>query len=185
MKHILAAMVIGISLGACGDDEGSGGAGGGASTGGGASSSGEGGSGGGGDSGQVGDVCTSAADCPAGGSGSPACLTDWPDGYCAVTGCEDHGHDCPGDPGLGGTATTGGKCVLDPDPTCLALCASAADCREGYTCESRGDAAGHGEALVCVPGGGGTGGGMSSSGSGGGMSSSSSSSGQMGGGMGM
>ncbi|MBI5481729.1 MAG: hypothetical protein HY906_22930 [Deltaproteobacteria bacterium] len=105
---------------------------------------------------EVGDPCSAASECPAGGSGTTACLTDWPGGYCAVQGCEQHGHDCPNDPGLGGTATTGGKCVLDPDATCLALCATEADCREGYVCEARGDAAGHGSANVCVPPGGST-----------------------------
>ncbi|MBI5502784.1 MAG: hypothetical protein HY907_21240 [Deltaproteobacteria bacterium] len=104
-----------------------------------------------GGAGRVGDPCTESADCPAGGSGSAVCLTDWPGGYCAVEACADHGHDCPEDPGLGGTATTGGKCVLDPTQFCLALCASDGDCRPGYVCSPQPDAAGHGTANVCVP----------------------------------
>ena len=55
---------------------------------------------------RVGDPCTSVTVCPAGGSGTPVCLTDWPGGYCAIAACTDHGHDCPEDPGLGNTATT-------------------------------------------------------------------------------
>ena len=117
---------------------------------------------------QIGDPCSSAESCPAGGSGTPVCLDEWPGGYCAVDACTDHGHDCPEDPGLGGTATTGGKCVLAPAAKCLALCAGDADCREGYACRPRGDAAGHGEANVCVPeAAGGTDAGMGGDGSGG------------------
>ncbi len=126
-------------------------------------------------SGAIGDPCTSVDACPAGGSGSPVCLSDWPGGYCAVDGCEQHGHDCPNDPGLGGTAKIGGKCVIAPTNKCLALCASNADCREGYSCVPKPDAAGHGTADVCFPdgsgGSGGMGGGTSDAGmSGGGMS---------------
>ncbi len=99
---------------------------------------------------KVGDPCVDAAECPAGGSGSPVCL-DWPGGYCAVAGCAEHGHDCPDDPGLGGTATTGGKCVLFPDLRCLALCAGNGDCRSGYACTAVPDASGHGTVDVCVP----------------------------------
>lgn len=118
---------------------------------------------------KVGDPCSAPSECPVGGSGSPECLTDWPGGYCAVASCEAHGHDCPDDPGLGGTATTGGKCVLDPEPTCLALCASSSDCRDGYACEPRSDSAGHGSVNVCVPSSSNGSGGMPSSGGGGGM----------------
>ena len=117
----------------------------------------------------VGDPCTAPDQCPAGGSGTPVCLTDWPGGYCAVSACEQHGHDCPNDPGLGGTATTGSKCVLNPDATCLALCATKTDCRDGYDCAPLSDSAGHGSVDVCVPGQNSGGGGMSSGG--GGMSS--------------
>jgi hypothetical protein len=98
------------------------------------------------------------------------CLTDWPGGYCAVDGCEQHGHDCPNDPGLGGTAKIGGKCVIAPTNTCLALCASSADCREGYSCVPKPDAAGHGTADVCFPDGSGGSSGMGGGGGGGGMS---------------
>ncbi len=100
---------------------------------------------------KVGDPCSSADSCPAGGSGSPACLTDWPGGYCAVEGCEQHGHDCPEDPGLGAVATTGSQCVLAPSATCLALCGNDDDCRPDYACTPKPDAAGHGTATVCVP----------------------------------
>lgn len=100
---------------------------------------------------EVGIPCASASECPAGGSGEAVCLSDWPGGYCAVEGCESHGHDCPSDPGLGSTSTVGGKCVLAPAATCLALCATKADCREGYDCLPKGDAAGDGSANVCVP----------------------------------
>lgn len=123
--------------------------------------------------GAVGSACSSASDCPAGGSGSPVCRTDWPSGYCAVADCSDHGHDCPNDPGLGSTATTGGKCVLAPTAMCLALCASDADCRDGYECVPKSDAAGHATADVCFPkatGSGGAGGaGSGGMGTGGGM----------------
>ncbi|MBI5490038.1 MAG: hypothetical protein HY905_22080 [Deltaproteobacteria bacterium] len=102
---------------------------------------------------RVGDSCISAASCPEGGSGTAVCLTEWPGGYCAVDACAEHGHDCPDDPGLGGTATTGGKCVLNPTTFCLALCGSDGDCRPGYVCAPRPDAAAHGTADVCVPAG--------------------------------
>ncbi len=100
---------------------------------------------------RVGDPCRSASDCPAGGSGATTCLISWPQGYCAVSGCAQHGHDCPNDPGLGSTSTVGGKCVNAPTATCLALCADSASCRAGYVCEQRDDAAGHGTSGVCVP----------------------------------
>jgi hypothetical protein len=99
----------------------------------------------------VGASCAAAAECPAGGTGTAQCLTDWPDGYCAVVDCETHGHDCPNDPGLVTTATTGSKCVLAPTAMCLALCGSAKDCRQGYACVEKEDAAGHGSAKVCMP----------------------------------
>jgi hypothetical protein len=100
---------------------------------------------------KVGSACTSDSTCPAGGSGKPVCLLAWPDGYCAIEGCAQHGHDCPQDPGQGGTATTGSKCVLAPTARCLALCSTTADCRDGYVCQAEPDAAGHGSAKVCVP----------------------------------
>jgi len=100
---------------------------------------------------QVGDACASRDLCPSGGSGSTVCRADWPGGYCAVDGCSQHGHDCPSDPGLGGTATVGSKCVLAPTAFCLSLCGSDADCRAGYACVDKSDAAGHGSAKVCVP----------------------------------
>lgn len=101
---------------------------------------------------KLGDACLSADECPAGGSGTPACLSNWPSGgYCVVEACTDHGHDCPGDPGNTTESTTGAKCVLDPEPRCLALCATTADCRSGYVCSPRSDAAGHASVNVCVP----------------------------------
>jgi hypothetical protein len=99
----------------------------------------------------VGDACDPDTQCPAGGSGTATCLTDWPGGYCAVTGCAPHGHDCPNDSGLGGTGTAGGKCVLAPAETCLALCAVDADCRAGYACVDKDDAANHDPVKVCFP----------------------------------
>lgn len=99
----------------------------------------------------VGSACQAGDPCPEGGSGEAVCIDSWPGGYCAVSGCAEHGHDCPGDPGLGVTATEGSKCVLAPEPTCLALCGSAADCRPGYDCISKQDAAGHGSVKVCAP----------------------------------
>ena len=99
----------------------------------------------------VGDSCTTETSCPSGGSGTAACLADWPGGYCAVRGCAAHGHDCPGDPGQA-VSGTGSKCVLAPEATCLKLCAQNSDCRDGYLCATRDDAAGHGSAQVCVPG---------------------------------
>lgn len=101
----------------------------------------------------VGDPCTAASECPAGGSGTVACDTSEPGGYCIVEGCAQHGHDCPDDPGLGGTGgPTSSQCVTTASGTaCLRICTSAADCRQGYTCAARSDAAGHGQVNVCVP----------------------------------
>ncbi len=181
LKKTICALLAASMGTACGGEssetkQASGGAGGsGATASGGASAGGSAGASAGGSAatdagqGKVGDPCSSAGQCPAGGSGAPVCLTDWPGGYCAVSSCEVHGHDCPNDPGLGGTATTGGKCVLAPEATCLALCASSADCRDGYECLPKPDAAGHATANVCVPaqtssGGGGMGGGGSGGG---------------------
>ena len=97
----------------------------------------------------LGSPCVADDSCPAGGSGTATCLTEWPNGYCAVEGCSTHGHDCPGDAGNGGTS--GSKCVKAPTPICLLLCDADADCRAGYACASKVDAAGHGSANVCVP----------------------------------
>ncbi len=124
-----------------------GGTGGGGTTQGGAGSGGAGGA----PAAAVGDACDPGTQCPAGGSGAPTCLTDWPGGYCAVTGCAPHGHDCPNDPGLGGAATAGSKCVLAPAETCLALCVGDADCRAGYACVDKDDAANHDPVKVCFP----------------------------------
>lgn len=102
----------------------------------------------------AGDPCSSASDCPKGGSGTTVCLTSgFPGGYCAVTGCADHGHDCPNDPGNGGIpTTTSGKCVkYDKSTACLRTCNVDGDCRAGYNCAARDDAAGHGTARVCLP----------------------------------
>lgn len=101
---------------------------------------------------RVGAACSDDSQCPSGGSGTPSCLTQWPEGYCAIKDCAVHGHDCPEDPGQAATnPTDGAKCVLSPLATCLALCASDSDCRAGYQCSNRDDAAGHGKATVCVP----------------------------------
>jgi hypothetical protein len=100
--------------------------------------------------GAVGGACAADDECPAGGSGTPVCRADWPGGYCAVDACAAHGHDCPNDAGQAG-ASAGAKCVLDPEPVCLALCDDDADCREGYACTARPDAAGDVEPRVCVP----------------------------------
>lgn len=174
---VLAVLLIGAGCGGSSGSDGNSGTGGvgtgGAATGGAAGAAA--GSGGGTAGDKVGIPCASASECPAGGSGETVCLTDWPGGYCAVKGCEQHGHDCPNDPGLGSTSTVGGKCVLAPEETCLALCATKADCRDGYDCLPKGDAAGHGSANVCVPAAGsGTGGAAGSGGmgsGGGGMGS--------------
>jgi hypothetical protein len=99
---------------------------------------------------KVGDPCTAATKCPAGGSGKAACQTAWPDGYCVVDGCSQHGHDCPGDPGQNSNVGDS-KCVLAPTAACLKLCTTQADCRSGYTCAQKSDAAGHGQVQVCVP----------------------------------
>lgn len=101
---------------------------------------------------KVGDPCTTADDCPAGGTGTTVCLTDgFPGGYCAVMDCGDHSHDCPDDPGQTTTTTEGAKCVKTPANFCAQLCASNADCREGYACLPQGDTAGHGTVDVCWP----------------------------------
>jgi hypothetical protein len=97
-----------------------------------------------------GGACTESTVCPSGGSGTATCRLDWPSGYCLVEDCAEHGHDCPGDPGLGGP-TGESKCVLAPQAVCLALCETNVDCRPGYACSARSDAAGHGTAQVCVP----------------------------------
>lgn len=104
----------------------------------------------------VGDPCSSDPQCPAGGSGAPACITapEFQGGYCAVEACSAHGHDCPGD----GVQS---KCVVATVASvsanrCLRLCASDADCRAGYTCQAKMDAAagaGHGQVQVCFPAG--------------------------------
>jgi hypothetical protein len=101
--------------------------------------------------GTPGSACTSDSTCVAGGSGTPKCVTDWPDGYCIVEACAAHGHDCPNDPGLVTTATSGSKCVLAPTERCLNLCGSDSDCRTGYSCQAKDDAAGHGTVQVCLP----------------------------------
>lgn len=99
----------------------------------------------------VGDPCGSEAECPAGGSGAPACLTDgYPGGYCSVVDCEDHGHDCPDDAGQGGDAGSV-KCVVLGGNQCMRLCDGPDDCREGYVCAALQDAAGHGTVDVCAP----------------------------------
>jgi len=99
---------------------------------------------------KIGSACSEDNECPAGGSGTPACIKEWPDGYCAVKDCAAHGHDCPGDPGQG-TSDSGSKCVKAPTATCLQLCGSGSDCREGYACVQKSDAAGHGQVQVCFP----------------------------------
>lgn len=102
----------------------------------------------GGDPGPMtGGACATDADCPSGGSGTPVCLTVVPGGMCSVRGCEDHGHDCPGDAGNGGTV--GSKCVTAAENLCLPLCSSDADCRAGTSCVALTDPAGHGSAQVC------------------------------------
>jgi hypothetical protein len=97
----------------------------------------------------VGAPCTADEACPAGGSGQPVCVQQWPGGYCAVEGCLPHGHDCPGDAGRDGAL--GSKCVEDDGLRCLALCGGDSECREGYECVTKQDAAGHGGVGVCVP----------------------------------
>lgn len=94
----------------------------------------------------VGDACFMAMPCPAGGSGTKACETAWPGGYCVIDGCAEHDHDCPSDGQPGGST-----CVLFNGARCLALCSAATDCREGYACAATPDAAGHGTVTVCVP----------------------------------
>ncbi|MCC6521159.1 MAG: hypothetical protein IT373_00725 [Polyangiaceae bacterium] len=160
-KLLLVGLVVIVSTGCNQGDAESGAGGAGAGTG-------AGGAIGAGGGGAVGAPCTTADECPAGGSGSPACLSQWPDGYCAVVDCAQHGHDCPGDPGLGGVATTGSQCVLAPTAMCLALCGDNSGCRDGYECVEKSDAAGHGSGKVCFPLASG-GGGMNAGGAGGGM----------------
>lgn len=93
----------------------------------------------------IGDACTDASTCPAASSGTTTCLGGgYPDGYCAIADCATHGHDCPGD-------ATISKCVLAPTAMCLRLCATDADCRQGYSCVDAPDAAGHGASAVCIP----------------------------------
>lgn len=99
----------------------------------------------------VGDACGLDAQCPAGGSGTTACLTKgYPDGYCSVVECEQHGHDCPDDAGLAGDEGTV-ECVQMEVLQCMKLCTSADDCRDGYDCAAVPDSAGHGTVDVCVP----------------------------------
>lgn len=98
-----------------------------------------------GTAGAIGNSCVDASTCPAGGSGSVTCLGGaYQGGYCAVTDCAAHGHDCPG---VGTTS----ECVLVPAATCLRLCQTDADCRAGYICLAEPDAAGHGSYQVCIP----------------------------------
>jgi len=102
---------------------------------------------------RVGDPCSVADACPNGGSGTTVCLTTSPGGYCAVKDCAQHGHDCPNDPGLGGTpGANSSQCVtLAIGSYCMRNCSAPADCRTGYTCASRPDASGHAAVSVCVP----------------------------------
>lgn len=103
----------------------------------------------------VGAACASPTSCPAGGSGRVVCLTSgYPGGYCSVSGCSGHGHDCPSDPGLNGTpGGDASKCVsLSGKLQCMRLCRDPADCgRTGYTCGLAQDGAGHGSVKVCLP----------------------------------
>ncbi len=68
-----------------------------------------------------GDTCAEAADCPQGGF----CDTDVPGGLCYLPGC---------DPANGNTDCGGGAAACSDESlvgTCLASCASSADCRQG------------------------------------------------------
>jgi hypothetical protein len=95
--------------------------------------------------GMIGDPCLDVSTCPAGGSGTVVCLGDtYSGGYCSVANCATHVHDCPGDAAVS-------KCVLAPAAICLRLCETDANCRPGYACLARADAAGHGSAKVCIP----------------------------------
>lgn len=86
----------------------------------------------------VGGPCTATGGC-AGGS---RCLVegDFPGGSCTI--------DCTG-PGM---CPSGSMCVQENGGTCLDLCSSDADCREGYSCVSKSLLNTSGEALVCMGG---------------------------------
>jgi len=79
---------------------------------------------------KVGTPCTSTVDC--GSYERAACNTEagdnYPNGYCSLEPCDDV-QTCP----------PGGTCVAlgGETPSCLATCASDADCREadGYVCQ--------------------------------------------------
>jgi len=76
---------------------------------------------------EIGDECTSSADCSA--DGTRICDLASPGGYCTVQGCEQD--TCPDD----------SVCVVfRPDPArlatswCMAPCGDDAECRDDYEC---------------------------------------------------
>ena len=73
--------------------------------------------------GAIGDPCVGSGDCDDYGAPfTAACVTAFPDGYCAAF-CVD------------GACPTGSRCALDFDGLCIKECASAGDCRTpDYEC---------------------------------------------------
>ena len=82
---------------------------------------------------QIGDSCTTSADCSV--NGDRICDRAYPDGYCTVLACDSD--TCP----------DGARCVewrFMPDRTaatyCMAACEEDGDCRAGYACMEDSDA---------------------------------------------
>ncbi len=79
--------------------------------------------------GRVGDPCGSFADCAGRDNAICAPEPNFPNGMCLL--------DCT--PGSGTTCTAGNVCVAFTGlSACVPSCASNADCRQGYTCQSDG-----------------------------------------------
>lgn len=72
---------------------------------------------------RVGEQCVSSAECMPGWFCQDA-AEGWPGGYCTREGCNGDG-EC----GVTGTCVAG-----TPGSVCFARCASATDCRGGYSC---------------------------------------------------
>ena len=70
---------------------------------------------------QVGDPCVSSTQCAPG----QLCDVNSAEGYCTVRDCEE------------GSCPEGSICVTfeSLDRYCMATCAEADDCRDGYTCD--------------------------------------------------
>ncbi len=74
---------------------------------------------------QIGDACFQAIECSPDGLGGRICDVSSPEGYCTIVNCVSD--SCPEE----------AACVAFRDGEqsfCMAACATAEDCREGYDC---------------------------------------------------